>query len=324
MKRDEDLLGRKPTSKISLHIVSSTGEWLNGSDIPQRRFVEIRMNDAERKLVSRAAMTLDQFATFLVSNSETVCTLLDYRDEAKLIHEEVEPPETVNDRMTKRMGDSHKELNSRIEDLEKDIYEMINGGKKGEKQLEELYHNIKVIKSHYESNDTFVVEQVQEEVGKIQENMRAQILNVASGLGLNVNKEDIKALEGNREDLLKLSSGEKKSSVPVTTGYEKKLRKEKPLEEMTLMEVANEMSLHLKYLEKQEKSDEERGDSRTQLFMSSTSYSRKNVFVTYISFQGTTPLSLDEAKNYLKFLRTVKDIKDFKTHYWYNKEEEDE
>ena len=310
---------RKETSKISLHMISSTGTWLNESDIPQRRYVEIRMNDPEGRLVGRAAMTLDQFATFLVSNSECVCTLVDYRDGSKLLHEEVEVPETVMDRMTRRLGKSHKELLNRIEDLEKDVYEMVNGGSKGKKKLEELLLSVRVVREHYSSNKTFTVQKAQEEVDKIQDNMRAQILNVASGLGMNVGEEDIKALEGNRENLLMLNPSEK-DSVPVVSDYEKKKRDVKLLEEMTAMEVADEISRRLIILSNQQKGDEKMdGDERVKLFMTSATPSKNNVHVKYISYQGHSSLTLREAKDYLKFLRGVDKIEDFKTHHWYKK-----
>jgi len=212
MRRDY----KNDTAKIMMTMASSNGTWLHGSQLPQRRFIDIRLNDKEHKCIANVHMTLDQFVSFIVSNSEVTCTLNRYRGvDGKIEREIVEPPETVNDKMTNRMANVHGDLLKRIADAEKDVYEMVNGGKKGAKQLRELLQDISVIKSHFDSNQHFVVQQAQEEVEDMQENMRAQIANAFAGLNLSV--DNIKQLEGQKEDVLKLTS--EKPIEPVEENY---------------------------------------------------------------------------------------------------------
>lgn len=303
MKNNQD------TSHISLSIVSSNGTLLNGSQLPQRRFVHIEVKDPDDKVVAEINMTFDQFANFTSSNMATTCTLSHYRGlDGKLIEEIVEQPETVNDRMTNRLGKVHRELGEQISDIRKDVYEMINGGKKGKKELDELLFNLKVLESHFGSNQKFVVKQAQEEVDAMQENMRTQISNAFPQL--NLSELDIKHLEGQKQDLLKLPSSEKVDSNSI--GYVKKERSSKLIENMTSLELADNIHIELKRLEKQ---PEETKNEQRSLFHSMCVFTKGNINIGYISYQGTHNITQEQAKYYLTVLRAIENIKDFKQHY---------
>ena len=312
---------KKQTSKISLSINQSTGTWLNEALLPQHRYPSIDILDPNGEILAKIDMTFEQFAQFLVSNSHVTCTLSRYRTrDDKLAAEEVEQPETVGDRMTKRLGEYRENVKDRMKELQTDIYEMINGSQKiNKKTLEKLYSDIGTIRSHFVSNENFAVQQAQEETSEIQESMRTQLLTFLSGKGLDVSKNDIKMLEGNRENTLQLTGEKAEAKVEP---FEKKQRVEKPIDDMTCLELADNIHEIFKKLETQETSKTKFEDVKhTKLFSSIATATNKTVIVKYISYQKETSLTREEAAAYLKFLRTIGTLKEFKTHYWYNKKD---
>ena len=204
--------------------------------------------------------SLEFFYLMVLSNAPffTIAT------KGELVTESVEPPKTVHKRMKERLGDSHTSLLKRIEDIRRDVYNMINGdGKKGKNALNTLLHDIETIQSHYISNETFVVQQAEEEINSIQSNAAGQLgIFIQSKIGLSPNIEIMKNL------------------IPVF-------------------------------------------DNKTQLVDKSITptpdlYSlkeRNQIKIRYVSYQGTSTLTLEEAKNYLKFLTSLININQFKTHW---------
>lgn len=302
-------------SRIGLFISSSTGTWLNGALCPQHNYIHLQIDDPEGKRLCEIAMTFDQFTHMLVSNMSTLCTLLHYRDkDGEYKEEKVEPVESVSKRMTKRMGKVHEELSNRVNDLYQDVYEMVNSGKAGKTKLKELLQEIKCFKDSFISNQNFTLQQGQEELDDMQNNMRSQLMSFVNKLGGNVNEETIKKLEGQPREVRLIEAKEE----PTTTGYQRKERESKAISEMSSMEVADQLSMCLRRLENWElkyRDEATKKDKYKNLFGATSWHQRSTVYIKYKGYQSESKLSLEEAKAYLVFLRTVKTMDEFKTHW---------
>ena len=299
----------KKTSTVSMNLTSSSGTWLNGCLQPQHYYVSLNIEDPNGEIVARVALSYEQAAKMMLYNGDVECTLERYRDKTgNLTEEKVEPPETVHQRMKDRLKDSHVTLAKRLEDIRRDVYEMLNGGKSGKTNLTNLLHDIEVIQGHYSSNENFVVQQAEEELGSMQNNAAGQL-----GLFLQSHGADLK-----QEDLLQMlpvSSSQlaiTDKAEPVKDEYKMKQREDKSIEDMTAMEVADRIH---KLLKKFESLQPDKGSEKAHLFGSGAFMARNKVSIKYISYQGTSILELDEAKAYLKFLLSVKDLKQFKRHF---------
>jgi len=290
-------------SKIIMTLVQSTGEYLNGCLQPQHFYVAIEISDPEDKTLCRIGLSYEQAAKMLMYNGKVDCTLLRYRNfEGKLISEKVLPPETVHERMKKRLNDTDETLKKRMLDMKKDLYDMINGNKKvGKNSLKDLLQQIDIIESHYGSNRDYVLQKSEEELGAMQDNLSGQL-----GLFLQAH-----GIEGIKESLNKLlptgvPALTDKRIDPVKDDYELKSRSEKAVEDMTSMEVADHISMLLSSFEKIE---------ANKLFHASALESKGKVSIRYMSFQSHSLLDLDVAKRYLKFLKTTDK---FKSHYGFD------
>ena len=157
------------TSRIHMSMTQSSGCWLNGCLQKQRYYVSLEILDPNRKCVARAALSFEQASRMLLYNGEVECTLIRYRDEkGKVIKENVEPPETIHQRMSDRLEDTHASLEKRLIDIEKEVYGMVNGDVKRSKgAMKELLQEIRVVKSHLLANEAFVVQQAEEELGEM-------------------------------------------------------------------------------------------------------------------------------------------------------------
>jgi len=119
-------------SKIKMSMVQSSGTWLNDCPQKQHYYVSIEIFNPEgRTSIVRVALSFEQVTRMLMYNGEVNCTLERYLGEDGKIHEEkVNPPETVHQRMKKRLDDAYKSLEKRIEDIRRDVYDMLNGNVK--------------------------------------------------------------------------------------------------------------------------------------------------------------------------------------------------
>jgi hypothetical protein len=258
-------------------------------------------------------MSYDQFVKLLVDSSEVTVTLERYRDlQGKSVVETVEPPVSVHDRLVERLGEVHTDLGKRITDLKKDLYELVNSGKAGKKDLEKLLSDAEVIQSHYHSNYSYTVERASEEVNELKEDAKSQLSIFLATKGITVEPDALSPMLDS-PSTKQLPSPEE----PIRENYQLKDRKQKKLEDMTALEVADEMHKHLKRIESTQKKGE---DVLTILYSPSANSSRSYVNIRYVSYQGTTKMSLETAREYLKYLRTVKDASSFKTHYRLEKE----
>jgi len=299
--------------KISLTMVSSTGTWLRESLAPQHSFIALSIEDHEGRIIARLGMTFDQFTHMLVSNMETTCTLLRYRDgNGKLAEDIVTHPPTIEDKMKERMKEYRDNLGDRMNDIYKDIYEMMNSGvKPGKKKLEELLRDVATVRSHFKENENFVMKQSEEELSQMQENARVQLSIYLKTLGADIAPSEIKFL-GDPSSHKLIANGE---TQPILEPYIKKDREEKPIEDMTSRELADHINKHLIRLEATQSEDTVE-DGHRKLYMSGCSESgTKGVAIRYVSYQTHSFLTIEEARKYLTALRSIKDIKSFQ-HHW--------
>lgn len=303
----------KTDPKICLTMVSSTGTWLREALAPQHHFIALSIEDHEGRIIAKVGMTFDQFTHMLVSNGETTCTLQRYRDDnGKLVEDVVTPPPTIEDKMKERMKEYRDNLGTRMNDIYKDIYEMMNSGvKPGKKKLEELLRDIGTVRSHFKDNENFVMKQTEEELSQMQENARVQLSTYLKTLGADIAPSEIKFL-GDPAATKLIANGETR---PILEPYKKKDREEKHIDDMTSRELADHIHYHLKRLEATQ-SEENMKDGHQILYMSGCSESGAiGVAVHYVSYQGHSFLSNEDARKYLTVLRDIKDIKGFK-HHW--------
>jgi hypothetical protein len=91
-------------------------------------------------------------------------------------------------------------------------------------------------------------------------------------------------------------------------------------DKLTALEAADVICFQLQKFEKQQSKSEK---EKSQLFGSNASAKQNKVNIRYITHQGTSTLLLEQARDYLRFLLTIKDIKEFKTHYWFKGDKND-
>jgi hypothetical protein len=291
-----------------MNLTSSSGTYLKDCLQPQHYYVSISIEDPDGKALCRVGLSYEQAAKMLLYNGTVICTLERYRDlKGNLISEKVDPPESVHQRMKDRLKDTRSSLQKRLEDIRRDVYDMVNGGKTGKTNLKELLNNIETVQSHYEANEDFTVQQAEEELGKMQNNAAGQLGIFLQTHGLEVAQEDLKKLIPTGTPLTITD----KSVEPVRDDYKMKQREEKSIDQMTALEVADEINFILKKFEQIQPKTE-----KALLHGSSASSSGNKVNVHYISYQCVNKLSLEEAREYLIFLLSIKDIKQFKTHHW--------
>lgn len=306
-------------SKARLSRVASTGTIFKDCLHPQHYYLSLELEDPDGKILCRMAMSYDQFVQLLVDSSNVTVTLERYRSTTgDLVEEKIEPPQSTHDRMLDRMGETLSSLMKRLEDTRKDVYEMVNGEKPNKKRLTQLLQDIEIINSHLQSNTSFVVTQASEELNSLTENAKSQLSLFLTSKGVDTSKLDL-------TPMLELPSVKALPNYtePVQENYSLKEREQKTLNDMTVMEVADEINKILHNLEalqtKQKSKLQTKNDETIKLFMANATHSQNSVHVRYISYQGTTRFNIDDAKKYLKFLRTVKNINDFKTHYWFER-----
>jgi len=280
--------------KISLAITSSTKTWLKGSDIPHTTLTHIDIRN-EEGVIARIFMSMDQFVRLLIGGSEVDCTLEAYRDsEGKLAKETVEPPETVKQRMHRRLGEVQEDFHDRLTELSKNLKEIQDGKvKPGKKVIENLTQEVEILLSHHKSNREYVAERAQEELEHLTEVAAAQL---AGKIGASA--ENVAMLLG--------SSGQKAlpaaSVAPVPlepTPIEHHERDERSIEDMGPVQLTETLHSLLRKVERT--LNEEDADYKWHS-SGATLAGNKKVMVTYLSYQGTSSLSLEEARSYAKYL----------------------
>jgi len=308
MSRVDDYIEK--TSKITLNITSSSGTYLADTLQPQRYYVSIKVQDKKGATVCDVGLSYEQAARMMFTNGEVPCTLLRYRDrDGELKEEDVKPPTSIHDNMMGRLGEVYSDLLKRIQDLKEDAYEMVQGRSKGKKALEKLLFDIGVIESHYTSNQTYVAERAEEEVAEMQSNAAGQLgVFLESHFDVDAKKSALLTLIDSVESQKKL---EGPKTEPIIENYQKKPREEVLLEDMTAADVAREMNQRLKAVESRVRDQED-----PCVFGASATSNKSKVTIVYRSYQGHTDVPLDIAKKYLRFLRGLTSVEDFRQHHF--------
>jgi hypothetical protein len=290
-------------------LTSSSGTWLNGALQPQHHYVSLEISDPEGRALTRVELTFEQASRMLLYNGEVECTLARYRNtDGELVAETVTPPESVHSRMKARLGKVQESILNRVKDARRDVYEMINGDKKpGKNVLAKLLSDIDVINNHLSSNQDFVVSQAEEELGEMQSNAIGQLgIFIQSKTGLQAPEEALKNLlpTGTPTNLLG------KPVKPVVDNYTLKARSQKPITEMTAMEIADVIRQRIKFFENSLSDKSE----TSLLYGASVRHVQNKVEICYVSYQGKHTLELEVARRYLKFLIMI-EPNQFKRHW---------
>lgn len=214
--------------------------------------------------------------------------------------------------MHDRLDDVTGSLEKRLADVKKDLYSMINGHTKpGKTNLEELMSQIDTIQSHFTSNRDYVVQETEKELAEMQSNMAGQ-------LGLLLQTQTGVSLPGQTlAKLLPVSDGPLllgESIEPVVETYEPKKRQEVAIEDMTAMEVADALQGRLAVFERKMAHT---SDKEINLYLARASHTAKGkVSILYVNYHSPSVVELDVAKRYLKFLRSLTKVSEFK-HHWH-------
>ena len=301
-----------------MNLVQSSGTWLRGCLQPQHYYVLIGLKDIDGKIVAQVGLSYEQASKMLLYNGDVECTLERYRNEkGELISEKIEPPKTVHHRMTERLSESNEALSKRLLDLERDLQAMVDGDEKRSKgKLEELLSSVNTVRNHLKTNTTFIVQQAEEELSEMQSNAAGQ-------LGLHLQRMGVENI--NTESLTKLiPTGAPMNLItdkptPVDDDYELKARELKAVEDMNARQVASEISTRFRIIERRlNQNDTNKSGQHAMLYNAYASeHKGPKVSVTYVGYQGSHKLSMEEARNYLKFIRTLKVAEDFKNHWNY-------
>lgn len=166
-------------SSILVSTAQSTGRWLNASAVKHQRFVIFQFTTPDGARYGELAMTFEQLASALASNSPTPCTWLDYYshdDRTVLLQEVVKLPQNISERMQQRLRDRLAELTERLQTVEESLRGRAETGKAmGKKALEELAKDVRIVKEHLVDNIGFVQTQAVEEITSVVEQAAASI-----------------------------------------------------------------------------------------------------------------------------------------------------
>lgn len=294
--------------------------YLNDTLNEQHFYIEMDIKDPDDKMVCKVGMSYEQFVRIMLGSSDVPVTLLNYRDkEGKMVKEEVEKPASVRDNLVKELDETIGSVNDRISDLKKDLYELVNSGKSvGKKKLEDLLDQIKVIETHFNSNISYVTKEAVNRVGEVQDNAKTQLTIAINNM---INSDSFKP-----EDFKTMIEGNSQISLPdytndpVVEEYQKKERVEKNINDMTNMELADNINIMLKKFEILE--DKEKGEQEySTLWCPSASAVLGGVKIVNVNYQGGCKIDNGRARAYLKFLRSINTFAEFKTHYWFDRGE---
>lgn len=309
---------RYESATISMNLVQSSGTWLRGCLQPQHYYVSIGLKDIDGRIIAQAGLSYEQAAKMLLYSGDVACTLERYRSETgELISEKIEPPKTVHRRMNERLSDSNDALLNRLYDVERDLVAMVDGNERKSKgKLQELVSAVNTIRSHLKANTNFIVQQAEEELGEMQNNAAGQLAIHLQRLGVSIDEpEKLSTLipTGAPTNLIA------DKATPVKDDYELKERKLKPVEEMNARQVAEEISVRFRIIERRlNQNDTNKSGQHSILYNANASeHKGPKVSVLYVGYQGNHMLSMKEARDYLAYLRNLKVAEDFKTHWHY-------
>jgi len=174
--------GSSHGSRAMLGTVSSNGTYINGSILPQRSFISLRIDDPDGKMVCDVVMTHEQLARLLTGNTYVDVTLQNYRtSDGSLVSEYVPEPLRVDERVKGRLGSRFDLALERLQVIENTI----NGSKAlSAKAKDDLTRQIRVVEGNLKADISFTVTQALEEVTDVTESLLTGFSEAAKDLGI--------------------------------------------------------------------------------------------------------------------------------------------
>lgn len=157
-------------STISILTVSSNGTYLNGSATKHHEYVSIAITAPD----GRALVTADnQLTSALVSSRAVPCTVSRFwsiNNDNIQMSEIVKQPDSVEDRMRKRIGDRLESHGKTVDKLIGILDEQIDSGRPMSKtKLSEIRRELSFYKDTVQNSVAFTTEQASEEISSVVE-----------------------------------------------------------------------------------------------------------------------------------------------------------
>lgn len=176
--------GHIDRSRSTIHMGITSGKaWLNGSAVQHTRYIHIEVTGPDGRELVDINMTMEQFASFLVSQGQTPCTLSSYwsvNDENIRLRERVRPPQTAQDRLRKRI--QHR-VDEQVAHAKEVLAALSTGKPLSPTKQAQLAGDIRRVVDHITENAAFTLHQAEEEVAGIVESAAAT-LSLSYGIPL--------------------------------------------------------------------------------------------------------------------------------------------
>ena len=172
----------KSRSTVFIGITSSgpPGIALNGSKVYHHNMVSLTVTGPDGRRICDVRMSLEQFASALVSNTHVPCTLSRYwsvSDDNVLLTERVRRPVSIRKRMAARIEGRLQEQDDKIHEIVRELRERADSGKSMSKtMLQDIAKRLSWAAGHSTSNVAFTVGQAQEEITGIMESAALQFI----------------------------------------------------------------------------------------------------------------------------------------------------
>lgn len=280
-----------------------------GSDLPQTNVIHIRIEDREGKIVADGYLGTLQFMTAMMGGPAAPILLRTYATPGGMKSDPEPQIQPASALLQKLVAENDSDVKNATAALCEAIEAIENGHVKPNKQtLKELRWAAKRIQEHVCGNRDYIVDKVHHAIESKVADAVTNLVGMAASLGLPGAEDQQGQIAGYRQQLLPPVEEGGGSTLMLTTdvAYQPLTMPELnipdvPLEKMTAADVAKEMYARLKMIENDPVKN--RTGDHSLLFWASATASKGGVNVTYISYQGTTFLSLEEAKKYLVGLR---------------------
>ena len=161
-------------SRSTILITKSHGsQYLNGSAVQHSESVHIELTTPDGRRYADVHLSMDQFASALVSNSHIPCTFYSYwscEPTNVLLAEVVKEPEPIANRMQQRLWDQIGDVDAAAAKIIEELDSQIEAGKPmGKVQLRQLRRDLDNLKGNMKANANFIVDQALEETSHIAE-----------------------------------------------------------------------------------------------------------------------------------------------------------
>lgn len=163
-----------------LRPVSSTGTYLNGSLRTHTSYItmEIRAENSPRA-ICEVAMSFEQLADLLVSNSDVPVTVTYFTDgEGMLQTHNAPPPVSVSRRMKERISRGNQDITNRVEQA----ITLLDAAKMGRGAKEEIRRILELVARDVPTHGAFAAQQAMEEVSSVAESMMTVMAERAAAL----------------------------------------------------------------------------------------------------------------------------------------------